>query len=44
MKFIILLALIIRCAQIFVDLIFVVEHYPQKLIHHEKLCVYGMYM
>ena len=36
------LTLIIHCAQIFVDLIFVVGHYPQKLNHHEKFCVYGI--
>ena len=33
---------IIRSAQIFVDLILVVEYYPRKLNPHEKLCVYGM--
>ena len=40
----ILLALItgIHCAQIFLDLIFVVEYYPQKLNRLEKFGMYGI--
>ena len=43
-QFNISLALIIRCAQIFVVLIFVVEYYPRKLNPHENLCVYSIPM
>ena len=40
-QFNISLALIIRCAQIFMDLIFVVEYYPRKLNPLENFFVHG---